>query len=75
MKLKQTALLVCIVYAIMAILQIIRIINFLFIEEIVILVDDIPYMFLSIILNGIVAYFFYLFLRKMSLKNENMSKT
>lgn len=64
MKLKQTALLVCIVYAITVIFQIIRIINLLFIEEIVILVYDIPYMFLNIIQNGIVAYFFYLFYRK-----------
>lgn len=62
MKLKQTALLVCIVYAIMAILEIIRIINLLFVE--IVNLDGMPYMFLGIILNGIVAYFFYLFYRK-----------
>lgn len=64
MKLKQTALLVCIVYVITAILDIISIINFMLIEKVNF--SGMSYMcqFLNIIKSGIVAYFFYLFYRK-----------
>lgn len=64
MKLKQIALLVCIVFVIMAILGIITTINWI-IQE-VNFVNKISYIqqFLYIIQETIVAYFFYLFYKK-----------
>lgn len=64
MKLKKTALLVCIVCATIAIFQTISTINYIFIDKIDLSINSYMWQFLSIIQDGIVAYFFYLFYRK-----------